>query len=75
MTLDDKVIEYVRHSYRYYVNDTPTISDGEYDTLAYELYKRYDELSDDSKRLVSNDEVFCGTYLSEYPYHLIEDLL
>ena len=75
MTLDDKVIEYVRHSYRYYVKDSPTVSDGEYDTLAYELYKIYDELSDYSKELVSYDEVFCGTYLSEYPANLIEDLV
>lgn len=70
------VIEYVRHCYRYYVKDEPTISDGEFDLMARELYKNYDSLSNFSKTLISEDELFCGTYLGrDYPKEIIGDLI
>jgi NAD-dependent DNA ligase len=67
---DKDAYEYMQHAYLYYVKDAPVISDYEFDRMANKLQKSYDKLGDDAKSYLSEDMLFAGTFLGEYPKDL-----
>lgn len=64
---------YLIHSYLYYIEETPLISDTEYDRLCKKLLNSFDTLTHRHKHLVSKEALQAGTgyHLAEADYPLI----
>jgi len=61
------IARYLMSAYAYYVEDTPLISDMEFDKLAKYIRHNYDKLEHVHKHLVTIDDLESGTYLGQYP--------
>jgi NAD-dependent DNA ligase len=59
---------YLVHSYLYYIEETPIITDTEYDRLCKKLLNSFDTLTHRHKHLVSKEALQAGT-----GYHISED--
>ena len=65
--MKNPISRYLMSAYAYYVEDTPLISDMEFDKLAKYIRHNYDELEHVHKHLVTIDDLESGTYLGQYP--------
>ena len=54
-------------AYAYYKEDSPLISDAEFDELAKFISANYDAIDHPHKHLVTKGDLEAGTYLGEYP--------
>lgn len=59
---------YLMHSYLYYVEDNPIVSDSEFDHICKMLLEKWDNVEHFHKHLINKDDLFAGTgYALEYP--------
>lgn len=54
-------IEYVRHSYKYYQLDEPTITDAQFDRMCVELLRVFKDVTHPDKHLTDEDALRAGT--------------
>lgn len=60
------------HSYRYYILNSPVISDNMFDKLCRYLLEVYDKYEHMHKHLITKEDLKCGTCLiKEYPQRVI----
>lgn len=56
------VFSYLENSYKYYIAfDDCDLSDEQFDWLCYQLYKRWDELTEYEQSLLDKDSLNAGT--------------
>ena len=58
-------------AYAYYKEDSPLISDAEFDELAKWLLDNYDSVEHMHKYLITKGDLEAGTFLGEYPQMVI----
>jgi len=64
---------YLMHSYLYYKEDNPIISDGEYDSICKRLHSEWDNVEHFHKHLIDKEMLIAGTgYTLEYPNRVID---
>jgi len=64
---------YLMHSYLYYKEDSPIISDGEYDSICKRLHSEWDNVEHFHKHLIDKEMLIAGTgYTLEYPNRVID---
>jgi len=65
--MKNPVARYLMSAYAYYVEDSPLISDFEFDSLAKYLLHNYAKLDHMHSHLITKGDLEAGTYLGEYP--------
>ena len=65
--MKNPIAKYLMCSYAYYVEDTPLVSDEEFDQLAQFILENYDAIDHPHKSLVTKADLEAGTYLGDYP--------
>ena len=59
---------YLMHSYLYYIEDSPIVSDGEFDHICKMLLEKWDKIKHFHKHLINKDDLIAGTgYALKYP--------
>lgn len=71
----DKVVDYLRWSYQYYILNEPTVPDVVYDRLCKFLLDVYDEIESPYRHLVKKSSLRAGTgyqiRATEYPKEIV----
>lgn len=65
--MKNPIAKYLMCAYAYYKEDSPLISDAEFDELAKFILANYDAIDHPHKHLVTKSDLEAGTYLGEYP--------
>ena len=61
------------YSYLYYEEDSPIISDGEYDSICKRLHNEWDNVEHFHKHLIDKETLLAGTgYTLKYPNRVID---
>ena len=61
------------YSYLYYEEDSPIISDGEYDSICKRLHSEWDNVEHFHKHLIDKETLLAGTgYTLKYPNRVID---
>jgi len=64
---------YLMYSYLYYEEDSPIISDGEYDSICKRLHSEWDNVEHFHKHLIDKETLLAGTgYTLKYPNRVID---
>jgi hypothetical protein len=71
MVMKNPVAKYLMCAYAYYKEDSPLISDAEFDELAKWLLDNYDSVEHMHKYLITKGDLEAGTFLGEYPQMVI----
>jgi len=73
LTKAQLVPQYLMHSYLYYIEGSPVLSDRSYDLLCIRLLADWDEVEHPHKDIVDKESLSSGTgfYLKEEDYPLI----
>lgn len=59
---------YLMSCYLYYVEDSPAITDSEFDELSKKVLERWDEITHYHKDLITKEDLEAGTgYAIQYP--------
>jgi len=69
--MKNPIAKYLMCSYAYYKEDSPLISDQEFDDLGKFILENYDAIDHPHKHLVTKGDLEAGTYLGEYPKMVI----
>tara|TARA_B100000287_G_C20605368_1_gene769844 strand:- start:428 stop:679 length:252 start_codon:yes stop_codon:yes gene_type:complete len=69
--MKNPIAKYLMCAYAYYKEDSPLISDGEFDQLAKDILANYDNIKHPHKYLVTKKDLEAGTYLGKYPNMVI----
>lgn len=59
--IEEAVKDYFKHSWLYYIKDSPVVGDTHYDHLCRYLYNNYDKISTEYKNYVIEDDLRAGT--------------
>ena len=65
--MKNPIAKYLMCSYAYYVEDSPLISDQEFDDLSKFILENYDAIDHPHKVHVTKDDLVAGTFLGKYP--------
>ena len=65
--MKNPIAKYLMCAYAYYELDKPLIEDFEFDALAKDILKNWDNVQHMHKHLLTKDMLVAGTYLGEYP--------
>ena len=69
--MKNPIAKYLMCAYAYYKQDSPLISDGDFDQLSKDILADYDNIEHMHKHLVTKEMLEAGTYLGEYPKMVI----
>lgn len=65
--MKNPVAKYLMCAYAYYVEDSPLISDAEFDELAKFILENYDAIDHPHKGRLTKHDLKAGTFLGNYP--------
>tara|TARA_Y100001937_G_C7084818_1_gene314849 strand:+ start:496 stop:765 length:270 start_codon:yes stop_codon:yes gene_type:complete len=69
--MKNPIARYLMCAYAYYVEDSPLISDAEFDQLGTFILENYNAIDHPHKRLLTKDDLKAGTFLGRYPSMVI----